>query len=54
MLYYHSFKCQIHLEAVKFDVAPMRIGYRVSYWGRSQFLIFTQWRPAPNDALADA
>jgi hypothetical protein len=30
MLYYHNFKCQIHLEAVKFDVAPMRIRYRVT------------------------
>ena len=30
MLYYHNFKCQIHLEAVKFEVAPMRIRYRVT------------------------
>jgi hypothetical protein len=30
MLYYHSFKCQIHLKTVKFDVAPMRIRYRVT------------------------
>jgi hypothetical protein len=30
MLYYHNFKCPIHLEAVKFDVAPMRIQYRVT------------------------
>ena len=30
MLYYHNFKCQIHLEAEKFDVAPMRIRYRVT------------------------
>jgi hypothetical protein len=30
MLYYHNFKGQIHLEAVKFDVSPMRIRYRVT------------------------
>jgi hypothetical protein len=30
MLYYNNFKCQIHLEALKFDVAPMRIQYRVT------------------------
>ena len=30
ILYYHNFKCQIHLEAVKCDVAAMRIRYRVT------------------------
>ena len=28
MLYCQNFKYQIHLEAVKIDVAPMRIRYR--------------------------
>ena len=30
LLYYHNFKCQSHLETVKFGVAPMRIRYRVT------------------------
>ena len=30
LLYYHNFKSQSHLETVKFDVAPMRIRYRVT------------------------
>ena len=32
IIYYHNFKCQIHLEAVQFDVAPMPANprYRVT------------------------
>ncbi len=39
ILYYHNFKCQIHLEAVKCDVAPMRIRYRVTGAFLANFLV---------------
>ncbi len=38
ILYYHNFKCQIHLEAVKCDVARMRIRCRVTGATVSQLL----------------
>ncbi len=40
LLYYHNFKCQSHLETVKFDVAPMRIRYRVTAWGLIRHELF--------------